>query len=404
MGTEAVAWAILTAQWAAEQSLEEGGYRPPSLAQVDVVRHAAEACLLGVMGWPKHRSPGPPTEDGMLPPEVGESVRLAAFGGMPLWCLLRAVWLAGARITEDPAAPVALFPCADPLSSGGAGTGDGLKRLVADHVSRFSADIAQVYLVEDFRQDREVSPAAAQAVRNLLAGVPGSGGACERLLGLDFSDHHLAVVVTGAGESVGQLRRFAFELTRALGASPPLLVPRDRDAVWLLTSWQRPPGTGLTERARGAVSAPQGLQVALGSVGQGVDGIRSSLLRAQAAEKLMPKWTTSWLCGYDEIAIPALLTKDPLEARLIVEETLGELGRADPWYAELRETLRLYLAFGRSRVRVAEELYVSRNTVAYRVQKALQLLRHDLDEEDPLRVLLALEIARVLPADPAVGT
>lgn len=403
VGTEGLAWVIRTAEAAAEQSLEEGGYHPPSLAEADVVRLAVETWLLSVLRHPEQRCPGRPVGGGALPPEVSKSVRRAAIEGVPLWCLLRAVWLAGARISEDSAALV-LLPGADPLSSGGAGGGGEAKRLVSDLVSRFSAEAAQAYVMEEFRQDREASPAAAQAVRNLLAGAPGSGGACERVLGLDLSDHHLAAVVAVAGGSAGPLRRFAAELTWVLGASPPLLVPRDRDTVWLLTSWRRPPGTGLAQRLRGAVTAPPGLRVALGSAGQGADGFRSSLLRAESAEKLMPKRTTSWLCGYEEIAIPALLTKDPQEARLIVEETLGDLGRADPWYAELRETLRLYLAFGRSRVRVAEELHVSRNTVAYRVQKALQLLTHGLDEQDPLRVLLALEIARVLPADAAVGT
>jgi hypothetical protein len=370
-----------------------------------VVRLAVETWLLSVLRHPNHRCPGQPVEGGALPPEVSKSVRRAAFEGVPLWCLLRAVWLAGARISEDSAALV-LLPGADPLSSGGGGGGGGANRLVSDLVSRFSAQAAQAYVMEEFRQDREASPAAAQAVRNLLAGAPGSGGACERVLGLDFSNHHLAAVVAVAGGSAGPLRRFAAELTWVLGASPPLLVPRDRDAVWLLTSWRRPPGTGLAQRLRAAVTAPPGLRLAMGSgsAGQGADGFRSSLLRAETAEKLMPKWTTSWLCGYEEIAIPALLTKDPQEARLIVEETLGDLGRADPWYAELRETLRLYLAFGRSRVRVAEELHVSRNTVTYRAQKALQLLTLGLDEQDPLRVLLALEIARVLPADATIGT
>jgi DNA-binding PucR family transcriptional regulator len=60
----------------------------------------------------------------------------------------------------------------------------------------------------------------------------------------------------------------------------------------------------------------------------------------------------------------------------------------------LRETLRLYLAGGRSRQQVAAAMYINRNTVAYRVQKASQLLGRPI-EEDAFEVRLALEIARV---------
>jgi DNA-binding PucR family transcriptional regulator len=133
-------------------------------------------------------------------------------------------------------------------------------------------------------------------------------------------------------------------------------------------------------------------------VARGVEGFRRSHLRAQEAERLMRQWSSSWLCDYDEIAVVSLLIKDPQEARWVVQETLGDLYNADPWLAELRETLRLYLAFGRSRARVAEEIHVSRNTVAYRVQKVSKLLKRAIDE-DPLRLRLALEIARVLPVE-----
>jgi hypothetical protein len=125
VGTDALAWAIRTAQSVTGQSLDEGGYHAPSLAEMDVVRHAAEACLLSVMRLLNHRYPGLPIQGGALPPEVGRSVRRAALEGMPLWCLLRAVWLAGARISEGPAAP-ALFRvaiCCLPVGPGAESSG-----------------------------------------------------------------------------------------------------------------------------------------------------------------------------------------------------------------------------------------------------------------------------------------
>jgi DNA-binding PucR family transcriptional regulator len=105
--------------------------------------------------------------------------------------------------------------------------------------------------------------------------------------------------------------------------------------------------------------------------------------------------STSWIDEYADVAVVALLTNDPEQARWFVEETLGSLAQSGPGFDELRETLRVYLAFGRSRVRAAKTLHVARNTVAYRVEKAAKLLGRPIDE-DPVKLRLALEITQAL--------
>jgi hypothetical protein len=330
-------------------------------------------------------------------PEVDRPVRRAACEGIPLWCVLRGVWLACTCHVGDPrVADVA-------ARAGVRRTVQSDRRAserLLDCVGRFSAEIAQAYVTEERRQRGGISAGQVQAVRDIAAGLPVDPEAVGQQLDVDFADHHLAAVITAAPSSsdiTGQLSRLAAELARVVGGSPPLVVPAGPTAMWFWTSWHLPPAA-LTPGLRSALSPPSGVRVGLGPVARGVEGFRRSHLRAQEAERLMRQWSSSWLCDYDEIAVVSLLIKDPQEARWVVQETLGDLYNADPWLAELRETLRLYLAFGRSRARVAEEIHVSRNTVAYRVQKVSKLLKRAIDE-DPLRLRLALEIARVLPVE-----
>jgi DNA-binding PucR family transcriptional regulator len=78
-----------------------------------------------------------------------------------------------------------------------------------------------------------------------------------------------------------------------------------------------------------------------------------------------------------------------------MREVLGPLAVPGPKTAEIRETLRLYLAHGRSRALAAEELFVAPNTVAYRVKRAEELMGRPLPQ-DHLPVRLALEISRII--------
>jgi DNA-binding PucR family transcriptional regulator len=61
----------------------------------------------------------------------------------------------------------------------------------------------------------------------------------------------------------------------------------------------------------------------------------------------------------------------------------------------LRDTVLAFLASGGSATRVAKELYVHQNTVAYRVKRAEELLGHKVSES-PIELTCALKLAAVL--------
>lgn len=74
-----------------------------------------------------------------------------------------------------------------------------------------------------------------------------------------------------------------------------------------------------------------------------------------------------------------LLVDEPRELADFVSDTLGDLAVDDPRRALLRETLRVFLATNRSYAATAEELMVHRNTVHYRVQRAVDHYHLNLD-------------------------
>ena len=92
----------------------------------------------------------------------------------------------------------------------------------------------------------------------------------------------------------------------------------------------------------------------------------------------------------------SLITSDLERARWYAEETLGALLAPGERVRVLRETLRVYLGCGLSGREAGRRLFISRNTVQYRLQRAEEILGRPV-AQDPMRLWLALEIARLVP-------
>jgi DNA-binding PucR family transcriptional regulator len=90
-----------------------------------------------------------------------------------------------------------------------------------------------------------------------------------------------------------------------------------------------------------------------------------------------------------------MLTQNPEEARRFVARELGDLAAEDKAVARLRDTLRVFLEEGGSFQATALRLGVHKNTVAYRVRRAEELLGRRVRERR-----LELETAlRLAPLD-----
>ncbi|MFE2698274.1 PucR family transcriptional regulator [Streptomyces mirabilis] len=130
---------------------------------------------------------------------------------------------------------------------------------------------------------------------------------------------------------------------------------------------------------RGDAALP--VRVALGIVRPGLDGFRRSTRAAARAKALALSAGagTPKVVAFTRVAPVALLADEPRELADFVFDTLGDLAVDDRRRELLRETLRVFLATNRSYAATADRLMVHRNTVHYRVQRAVDHYHLDLD-------------------------
>jgi len=390
----APAWVTETASRATEQALgEECAAADRRAAVAEPVRRITELYIIAVLDGLRV---GAPPRSPELAAGLSEIVCDAVRQKVPLYYFLRALRIAQTSVVGYSAVSGSVTDYRRQTVRSGP-----VSDLASAYTESFSARIAQVYVTEEDKRTGGLSVARERLVKDVIAECPVDPAAAEWVLGLNLAHHHLAVVLQalpGTKVPGEQFDRFAIELARALGSHRPLIVPSGPAGVWIWISWPQPPEDGFVTQVCRTLSPPPEIRASMGPVAAGVTGFRRSHLGAQAAARVASagEWGSSWFYDYADVAVVSLLTSDPQQARWFVEETLGALGQPGRRPAELRETLRVYLAFGRSRVRTAERLHVARNTVAYRVDKAVALLGRQISR-DELPVRLALEIARVLP-------
>lgn len=317
--------------------------------------------------------------------------------------LLQDLWLAYSVLTKH-----LLLDLADVAGSRGeaAYTRDVMSRVTA-RMKQVHDWIADCYVAEDQRGEDARSRARRQWVMRVLHAETADEIVARRVLGVDFAHYHLAVVLwsgAGSGVPVQRLVDLAHTISGQVNGGSPLVVPADRGEVaevWAWLHWQVAPEPGRLRALGSQLTPPAGVYASTGPVCRGADGFRRSHELARAAQRLvragamLSRGSGSWLCEHSDLAVLSVLTSDVEQARRFTDAVLGALNAADARCAVLRETLRLYLSHDRSRDTVARLMFVSRNTVAYRVSKATELLGRPF-AEDPLNIRLALEVAKLL--------
>lgn len=149
------------------------------------------------------------------------------------------------------------------------------------------------------------------------------------------------------------------------------------------------------------LSALVGMRLACGisterPLSQAPEAWEEARLAALASAKLHAQRPTHYASlGADRLLM--LLYRDhPAQVAAFVEDTLGPLLRHDARSATpLLPTLRAFIAHGGRLRETAAEIYVHRNTLAYRLDRAAEILHTDLKDPD---ARLAIELAlRALP-------
>lgn len=266
-------------------------------------------------------------------------------------------------------------------------------------------------VVAAYEQERERWEASRNTVRSamlaaLLAGQDADMPVAEAALGYRLRQNHLAAVVWDAdrGSSTTSLRSLESLITgiaEAVGAvGQPLFIPQDRSRGWAWIPLGRYSGEIDLSAIRELTAKTEGrLKVALGSVGAALPGFRSShteALRAQSVASIAQERADD-VTTYDEPGVrsAALLAGDLDSTRDLVALALGGLAADDPGIERLRETLLEFLTEGGSYLSTAERIHVHKNTVKYRVDKAVQLRGRPVDQ-DRFNLELALVACRWL--------
>ncbi|GAA4483028.1 helix-turn-helix domain-containing protein [Rhodococcus olei] len=252
-------------------------------------------------------------------------------------------------------------------------------------------------VVDQYESELERWMAARNTVRtvtldNLLAGKRTDVPTTEAGLGYRLRRHHLGVVLWSAGTGpsgadLRQLERVLVAMSEAAGGTgKPLFFAKDQLTAWGWIGLGRdgaPPRIGdlttVLERA------PSGTFAATGTTAAGPEGFRITHLEAAHAQQValvaQDRARTLTAFADPEVRVAALLAGDVEAARRMVRRALGQLAADTEHAHKLRDTLLTFLAANRSYTATSERIHLHKNTVKYRVDKALDERGRPLDDE-----------------------
>jgi DNA-binding PucR family transcriptional regulator len=260
-------------------------------------------------------------------------------------------------------------------------------------------DIAADYDVERERWLRSAAAVRDAAVEQILDGTATDAEQAGLTLRHELRRHHVAFIVWSAdavqaAALAGQAELVAGAVAGALDAGQPLVVRPSAAALWGWASrFEAVPGD--LEQRLAAVGV-DGLLVAVGSAGWGIEGFRESHAQAREAQRVARlAQTPAAVTTYRSVALASALCADAEVARRFSRSELGPLDATTVAAGRLRDTLTAYFEEGNSPVRAARRLGVHEKTVVYRVRKAEELLGHPVagrraELELALRVRLLL--------------
>jgi hypothetical protein len=153
-----------------------------------------------------------------------------------------------------------------------------------------------------------------------------------------------------------------------------------------------------TAQAHRQAGTPPGEQMwtAIAMLADGVPALGRSMVELQEGLRVATRiGRRGVIDDVAELGVERLLLSDPELVETIVERELGPI-LADPRMGdELVETLQTYFDVGGNRRATARRLHLADRTVAYRLERAADLLGHGFDGEAGRRLNVALTLRRL---------
>src|SRR5690625_679764 len=394
LGPAAAAWSVQTAHEAAtvvREREEQSGFPPSSLIGRD--RQASEEAFLRLM---ISLADGSSTDSiAELPEPLVDIVHAESRHGIPLEALLNRVW--GVRSMAKDALISALQEVISP-----ARRSQVLREVsfaMLDYANVFARRVATAYAQEQraWRTRR-----ATEQLRVLKAVADGATPPSKRDSAIAAAwrgGHIVAVGWADRDEYIADderdIAQYMAASASSMGAQYSLTLEQDGEIfLWWNFAADLPPKAS---PAIARLSRPTWLRLAVGPPGTGVAGFRAAWHGAKLTARAGRQATAGSTWHYKDVGHLALMLRDRTSARWFVRQELGPLLDSGSRLAEIRETVRLYLASGHSRVVVADLLHVAPNTVAYRVARASELLGYPVADRAQ-QILLALQLIDPAPA------
>jgi DNA-binding PucR family transcriptional regulator len=265
--------------------------------------------------------------------------------------------------------------------------------------------LTEYYMVERERRLRGTSAMRSEQVRTILDGSPVDIRNASATLRYELDRRHVAYVVWTTGATLdapngnvlfGAMERVAADVAALIGATDHLTVPLGGYLACWAGIRQAPQGQTLAEQL--PLATTRWINVALGEIGEGIGGFRRSheeAVLARRVQQLRSPERQPTCVRFADVALEVMLTHSRDEARRFVAQQLGDLAAQDKSVARVRDTLRVFLEENGSFQNAAVRLGVHKNTVAYRIRRAEELLGHGVKERQ-----LELETAlRLAPLD-----
>jgi len=354
-----------------------------------------------------------PVAEITAPPTAVEYARRLAQRGVSSSALLRAYRLGQEtttawsleRISEEETDPKVAYAA-----------GQAFVAIAFRYIDAVSEQVLNVYQGERERWLANRNTVRAEVLAHLLEGEALDTITAENALGYRLRQPHLGVVLWSTGEpttgALGDLERRLGQVARGYGSkAQPLFVAQDRATAWGWIPLGSSLGAGVPATELLHDPDDSGIRVAVGVPATGVDGFRSTHLDALQAQAvaLIAQDRARAVTSYadPEVRAAALLSANLDATRRLVRTALGGLAEDTEGAERLRETLRVFLSTRNSFAATAELVHLHKNTVKYRVDKAVEARGRGVDE-DRLDLELALIACRwlgpaaLVPQDNAV--
>jgi hypothetical protein len=260
-----------------------------------------------------------------------------------------------------------------------------MSRTVAGYIDQVSEMMVAAYAEERENWLRNRSAVRAARIRDLLSGERIDVSAAENTLGYRLRQYHVGLVcwagdAASTADEITRLERAIGHIAGQAGChGDPVFLPRDESSAW---AWL-PLGT--RDRFDCAAEDTAGLDAdihfAFGDAAKGTAGFRLTHQQAIAAQAvaLAAEAPAPRAVTFSQVAPVAMMLAARELLRPWVLATLAGLATDDEHHARLRETLLVFLRSGGSYKATAEQLTLHKNTVQYRVRKALESLGQPLD-------------------------